>query len=100
MIDYFAIAADEARKRASVRITVSMIKDIEAKLAAVDAHVSLTTRTIDDALTLAREATDGALDNCGLVQCVKLLISQRDNARHSREVLRTKLKELGYDYVG
>ena len=51
------------------------------------------------ALTMIREATDHALDEAGLVEAVAVLISQRDNARDAERTYRTKLKELGHEYV-
>jgi hypothetical protein len=53
----------------------------------------------DRALTMIREATDHALDEAGLVEAVAVLISQRDNARDAERTYRTKLKELGHEYV-
>ena len=51
------------------------------------------------ALQMIRDATDGALEETGLVEAVAVLISQRDNARHYAETFRSKLKELGHSYV-
>lgn len=52
-----------------------------------------------EALRMAREATDGALDGADILCAVSILISQRDNARHCAETFRRKLKELGHEYL-
>ena len=51
------------------------------------------------ALSELRNAMDGAADGCGIIEAVRLIISQRDNARVRAEVFQRKLKELGYEYV-
>lgn len=51
------------------------------------------------ALRIIREATEGALDDCGLVEAVAVLISQRDNARDRAETFRAKLRALGHEFV-
>lgn len=54
---------------------------------------------LKQALKIIREATDQSLDDCGLVEAVTVLISQRDNARDRAETFRARLAELGRKFV-
>ncbi len=54
---------------------------------------------IQKALEIINQATEGATEECSLIEAVTVLVSQRDNARHYSETFRAKLKELGHEYV-